>query len=185
MEITIKFLKIENPSRYINVTRVCKIFNCYFNNTAYCNLIVLFYKRKGQLVFGVNRLKLIKSYQITDNINNSSIQHQQSNSKSSTKPIWIQDAILLAESNRLCVSTSKRNLRFFNISSENFSEDFSIYDLPTNPFCLDYYFDVNIILSCLPITVIFYFNRLILKFENYSNELFSRLNQKSSDFVFA
>lgn len=82
----------------------------------------------------------MKKYQITEHPNHQFNQHLIHKTKNT---MWITDAVLLPEINRLCVSTSKRDLRFFNISSENFSEDFSIGNIPANPTCLEYFYDVK------------------------------------------
>jgi hypothetical protein len=61
--------------------------------------------------------------------------------------IWLLDAVLLKENNRLCVSTSKRSLRFFKISAEYLNEEFTIYGFEDKILCLDYSFSVKIILN--------------------------------------
>lgn len=100
-------------------------------------LCILF--QRGSVGIWSKNFKLVKTYQITES---SERPRTGLHDEPPKKSLWVQDAVL-TESNKLCVSTSKRNLRFFNISSENFSEEFSIYALPTNPNCLDYFYDVN------------------------------------------
>lgn len=62
--------------------------------------------------------------------------------------VWLTDAVLLKECHRICVSTSKRNLRFFRISAEYLEEDFCIYGFENVPSCMDYYYDVVIEKKC-------------------------------------
>lgn len=53
----------------------------------------------------------------------------------------VNDAILMPESRRLVIATSKRDLRFFSISTEHLTEEFCINCLLQPPTCLDYHFD--------------------------------------------
>lgn len=58
--------------------------------------------------------------------------------------MWIKDAVLFPESNKICLATTKRDLRFFLFSSENLIEEFTIYNLPLEPTCLEYNHNVNL-----------------------------------------
>ncbi len=59
--------------------------------------------------------------------------------------LWITDAILIPETHTymICLATSRRDLRFFSISSEHFLEEFCIYGFKDVLTCLDYNYDVD------------------------------------------
>lgn len=143
MEVTVRFLKMENPNRFINVTRVLLIlkdFTIKLSINLNRQQIICLSFQRGSVGIWSKNFKMIKNFQIMERSNRQIAELPRDSPIK--RSLWIQDAVI-TESNKICVSTSKRNLRFFNISSENFNEEFSIYALPTNPNCLDYYFEVN------------------------------------------
>ncbi|CAF1048971.1 unnamed protein product, partial [Brachionus calyciflorus] len=115
-EITVKVLKIENPFRFVNISR------------------------RGAVGIWTKNLNLIKSFQInplTNQLKNSLMDRKTKNT------MWIKDVVLLPELNKICIATTKRDLRFFLFSSENLNEEFKIYNLPTEPTCLEYFHDLK------------------------------------------
>jgi hypothetical protein len=73
--------------------------------------------------------------------------------------IYITDAIFLNQNNRICISTSKNELKFFSISAESIIYDFNIIGISSMPTCMDYCFDVSSFLvdhKYREITKIFY-----------------------------
>lgn len=57
--------------------------------------------------------------------------------------MWIKDVVLLSGTNKFCIATTKRDLRFFFLSNEKMTEEFAILNLPLEPTCLEYYYDVK------------------------------------------
>jgi hypothetical protein len=92
--------------------------------------------------FWSKNLTFIKNFQITDSIGGEADEGLTSNQ--STAHIWITDAVLLKSHHKICVSTSKRNLRFFSISAEYFTEEFVIFGLPNSTSCLEYCYNVRL-----------------------------------------
>lgn len=88
------------------------------------------YKIKhGSIGLWSKNFKLLNSFQIYDKTLDSS-------------NIYVTDAIFLNQNNRICVSTSKNELKFFSISTESIIYDFNIIGLSSMPTCMDYCYDV-------------------------------------------
>ena len=90
-------------------------------------------------------MNLTRRYQINAFSSQSSDSSASANTvykKSNRSSIWVMDTIFIPVINKLCVTTSKRDLRFFTLNTEIFIEDFSIYSLPHNANCIDSYYDV-------------------------------------------
>ena len=81
----------------------------------------------------------INPYNKENAINKSSLETL---TKSTRNLIWIVDVLLLANVHRLCITTSKRDIRFFCINAEILVEEFSICSMPNNAVCMEYFYDV-------------------------------------------
>lgn len=84
---------------------------------------------------------LIKAFQIEMQTNCHSNQIMGRKNKNT---MWIKDVVLLPEIHKICIATTKRDLRFFLLSTENLTEEFAIFNLPLEPTCLEYYYNVII-----------------------------------------
>lgn len=142
---TVKLLTMENPWRFLNITRV-DIRMILLKHILELNEILFFFVQTGSVGFWSKNLTFIKNYQISDHVGGDDGTSQ------GTPHIWITDAVLLKRHHKLCVTTSKRNLRFFSISAEYFAEEFVIFGLPNSTSCLEYSYKV-----CFAMCILFYF----------------------------
>ena len=104
----------------------------------------MYFFQRGSIGIWSKAFTFVKNYQIADEVGGTATEQ----SATSHKSIWVTDAVLLKKHHKICLATSKRNLRFFSISAEYFTEEFCIYGLPNNPSCLDYSYKVSPLKPC-------------------------------------
>ncbi|GAB1602852.1 WD repeat-containing protein on Y chromosome-like [Argonauta hians] len=54
---------------------------------------------------------------------------------------WVTDAIYMKNCNKIVVGTSSRELRFYDISTSHFFEEFHLFGMSDVPYCFDYWYD--------------------------------------------
>jgi hypothetical protein len=85
-------------------------------------------KKRGSIGIWSKNFTFQKSYQISEDVEDSIYLNKSVKYGKKTKTsLWITDAVIFLENNMICIATSRRDLRFFTISSEHFLEDFCIY----------------------------------------------------------
>ncbi|EDV22554.1 uncharacterized protein TRIADDRAFT_58893 [Trichoplax adhaerens] len=55
--------------------------------------------------------------------------------------LWVTDAVYMKNINKLAISTTSRDLYFLDTTTTTLMKQFHLFDLPSVPLCLDYWFD--------------------------------------------
>ncbi|KAL5017844.1 hypothetical protein ScPMuIL_003566 [Solemya velum] len=55
--------------------------------------------------------------------------------------MWVTDAIYMLNSHKIAISSTSRDIRFFDVSTNHFFEEFHLYGIPDVPYCFDYHFN--------------------------------------------
>lgn len=122
-EVTVRILHMDNPWRFINVGR------------------------RGSIGLWDKNLEFVRRFQINVFTNSQSANYLLHHSTRSLRSsIWIVDACMLGVANRICLATSKRDLRFFTLNSEVLIEELNIHGLPCATLCLHSHLDVILLL---------------------------------------
>ena len=90
-------------------------------------------------LWNTKSLKFVKKFQITDpdSENNDFLRDR----TVLLSKCHVTDAVLMPETHRIVIATSRRDLRFFTLSSEVCIEEFCINCFQHPATCLDYFFD--------------------------------------------
>lgn len=112
-EPTTKILSIDSPLRYLTISK------------------------EGALTVWTTSLILERSYNIAGN------DEVDTNGTKRRFKMWVTDAIFMANCNKIVVGTSSRDLRFYDVSTNHYFEDFHLFGMSDIPYCFDYWFDKN------------------------------------------
>ncbi|CAF2653059.1 unnamed protein product [Rotaria sp. Silwood2] len=115
-ELTAKILHLENPVRFINISK------------------------EGSLGLWTPNLNLEKIYSTIDELDDGSSGGNTSGTGQNRRRagMWITDAIFMPDVHKLVLASTSRDLRFFTITTEAFLEDFVLFGLKNVPTCLEY-----------------------------------------------
>lgn len=103
-ELTAKILHLENPVKFINISK------------------------EGYLGLWTTNLNLEKTYSAAEEADESSAASAGNGGQGRRRAgMWITDAIYMADAHKLVLASTSRDLRFFTISSETFLEDFALF----------------------------------------------------------
>lgn len=103
-ELTAKLLHLENPAKFINISK------------------------EGYLGLWTTNLTLEKVYSAADEIDDTAMTNVSANGSNRRRAgMWVSDAIYMSDAHKLVLATTSRDLRFFTISSETFLEEFCLF----------------------------------------------------------
>ncbi|XP_075247173.1 cilia- and flagella-associated protein 337-like [Convolutriloba macropyga] len=112
-EPTVKVVLIRNPSRYIS------------------------FSKEGEFgIWDQHELSLGRVYRVDT-------EQQDNNNKKMVHKVWVMDAVVLQDCGKMAVSTTGRDIRFYDISSAVIFEEFQLYGLSHVVTCFDYYCSTN------------------------------------------
>ncbi|CAF1286705.1 unnamed protein product [Adineta steineri] len=116
LELTAKVLHIENPVKFINISK------------------------EGYLGLWTTNLNLEKTYSAAEELDEGTNNNTGGGGQTRRKAgMWITDAVYMPDAHKLVLASTSRDLRFFTISTEIFLEEFVIFGVKDVPTCLDYY----------------------------------------------
>ncbi|KAK3593630.1 hypothetical protein CHS0354_025521 [Potamilus streckersoni] len=55
--------------------------------------------------------------------------------------MWVTDAIYMPNCNKIAIASTSRDIRFFDVSTSHYFEEFHLFALPDVPNCFDYWYD--------------------------------------------
>ncbi|CAF4611135.1 unnamed protein product [Rotaria sp. Silwood1] len=115
-ELTAKILHLENPVRFINISK------------------------EGYLGLWTPNLNLEKVYSVIDDFDDGTSGNNIGSTGQNRRRagMWITDAIYMPDVHKLVLASTSRDLRFFTITSETFLEDFVLFGIKNVPTCLEY-----------------------------------------------
>ena len=102
-ELTAKILHLENPVRFINISK------------------------EGYLGLWTPNLNLEKTYSAADELDDGGNSISGNGQGRRRAGMWITDAIYMTDAHKLALASTSRDLRFFTISSETFLEEFTLF----------------------------------------------------------
>ncbi|XP_064637087.1 WD repeat-containing protein on Y chromosome-like isoform X2 [Lineus longissimus] len=112
-ETTTKILSIDNPTRYVSLSK----------EGAIC-------------VWDANHLYLMSNYTMVQD-------DEDPMGKKRRFKMWVTDAVFMPNCHKLAIATTSRDIRFYETATGNFFEEFHLYALPDVPNCLDYWYDTK------------------------------------------
>ena len=103
-ELTAKIIHLENPVKFINISK------------------------EGYLGLWTPNLNLEKTYSLLDEIDEGNNANAGGNVPNRRRAgMWVTDAVYMSDAHKLVLISTSRDLRFFTISSETFLEEFCLF----------------------------------------------------------
>ncbi|XP_064614731.1 WD repeat-containing protein on Y chromosome-like [Liolophura sinensis] len=74
-----------------------------------------------------------------------SIDDEEEDSRSAKRrfKMWVTDMVYMSNCHKLAIASTSRDIRFYDVTSNQYFEEFHLFAMPDVPYCMDYWFDKN------------------------------------------